>query len=311
MAEEKETKKGLFIINPSSGRQNFKELLEDIAGRLIIDRICSTIDVYYTEKQNDGLEKARSLKKGEYDFVVAVGGDGTLNEVIAGIVLGGSEIPVAVLSTGTVNDFATYLNLPQTVEGFCKLIEDYNVLPVDVGKVNDNYFVNVVASGVFSDIGYNVTKDKKATLGKLAYYLEGAAVIPNQLSQSHMVRFTTDKETIEEEILLFMVANSQSVGGFRDIAPLASVKDGLLDIVIIRKMDIFQVLPLMIAILQGQHVNNPAVEYIQTNEVLIENLSDHEMHVDYDGEFLPEGFPIRISLLPEAVNIIIEQKEEE
>lgn len=310
MAEENRTRKGLFIINPSSGRQNFKELLEGIAGRLIMDQICSTIDVFYTEKKDDALEKARSLKEGEYDFTVAVGGDGTLNEVIAGIVLGGSNTPVAVLSTGTVNDFATYMNLPQTVEGFCKLISDYQVLPVDVGQVNDDYFVNVVAAGLFSDIGYNVEKDKKATMGKLAYYLEGAAVIPNQLGQSYRVRFTMEEKTIEEEILLFMVTNSQSVGGFRDIAPLASVKDGLFDIVIIKKMDIFQVIPLMIAILQGQHVNNPAVEYIQTREVLIENLSDEELHVDYDGEYLPEGFPIKIRMLPEAVNLLVVKEEE-
>ena len=79
-----------------------------------MDQICNTIDVFYTEKQDDAQNKAASLQPGEYDFVVAVGGDGTLNEVINGIIISKSEIPVAVISAGTVNDFATYLNLPQT-----------------------------------------------------------------------------------------------------------------------------------------------------------------------------------------------------
>lgn len=111
--------KGLFIINPSSGRQNFHDKLKEITGSLIMDQICSTIDVFYTEKQDDALNRAAALQPEEYDFVVAVGGDGTLNEVINGIILSGSHIPVAVISAGTVNDFANYLKLPQTPKEFC------------------------------------------------------------------------------------------------------------------------------------------------------------------------------------------------
>ena len=122
------------------------------------------------------------------------------------------------------------------------------------------------------------------------------------------MRFSTDDKTIEEEVLLFMIANSQSVGGFREIAPLASVSDGLFDAVIIKKMDIFQVLPLMISILQGDHVNHPAVEYIQTENLQIENLSGEEVKVDYDGEELPEGFPVNISIIPQAIQIVVPGK---
>ena len=262
--------KGLFIINPSSGRQNFIDKIKEIAGMLVIDQICNTIDVFYTEKQDDALNKAAALEKGQYDFVVAVGGDGTLNEVINGVVLSQSNTPVAVISAGTVNDFATYLNLPQTPKEFCDMIADFKLKKVDVGKVNGKYFINVVAAGLLSDTGFKVSKDKKAVMGKLAYYLEGAAELPKQFGKSWKMKFVTDEKTVEEEILLFMVANSQSVGGFREIAPLASVSDGLFDIIIIKKMDIFQMLPLMLSILQGDHVNHPSVEYIQTKKLHIE-----------------------------------------
>ena len=119
--------KGLFIINPSSGRQNFHDKIKEIAGNLIMDQICNTIDVFYTEKQDDALNRAQKLKTGEYDFVVAVGGDGTLNEVVNGIILSKSDIRVAVITAGTVNDFANYLKLPQTPKEFCEMIKEFNL----------------------------------------------------------------------------------------------------------------------------------------------------------------------------------------
>ena len=129
--------KGLFIINPSSGRQNFADKVKEIAGLLIVNQICNTIDVFYTEKQDDALNRAASLEKGQYDFVVAVGGDGTLNEVINGVVLSKSDTPVAVISAGTVNDFATYLNLPQTPKEFCDMITDFKLKKVDFYQIPD------------------------------------------------------------------------------------------------------------------------------------------------------------------------------
>lgn len=302
--------KGLFIINPSSGRQNFQDKIKDIAGKLIVDQICNTIDVFYTEKQDDAMEKAAELKQGDYDFVVSVGGDGTLNEVINGIVDGGSHIPVAAISAGTVNDFATYLDLPQNVDDFCQMIKDYELKDVDVGKVNGKYFINVLAAGIFSDIGFRVTKDKKAAMGKLAYYLEGATALPEQMGNSFLLRFTTEERVIEEETLLFMVANSQSVGGFREIAPMASVSDGLLDIIIFKKTDIFQILPLLISVLNGDHVNHQAVEYLQAENIFIENLSGKEIALDYDGEYLEGGFPAEVSLLHHGIQILIPKKTE-
>ena len=303
--------KGLFIINPSSGRQNFHDKLKEITGSLIMDQICSTIDVFYTEKQDDALNRAAALQPEEYDFVVAVGGDGTLNEVINGIILSGSHIPVAVISAGTVNDFANYLKLPQTPKEFCEMIKEFRLKQVDAGRVNSKYFINVVAAGLLSDIGFKVAKDKKAAMGKLAYYLEGAIDLPKQFGRTLKLRFTSDEKSLEEEILLFMVTNSQSVGGFREIAPLASTSDGKFDVVIIKKMDIFQETPLLLSILHGDHVNHPAVEYFQTNHLKIENLDEQEINVDYDGEQLMDSFPLEMELIPKAVRIVIPPQKEQ
>ena len=301
--------KGLFIVNPSSGRQNNSEKLEAIAGKLIMDRICNTIDVFYTKKQNDARNKAAGIKEGDYDFVVAAGGDGTLNEVVSGIVTSGSNTPLAVISAGTVNDFSTYMGLPQEVDQFCNMIKKLHSMPVDVGLVNGVHFINVVAAGVFSDIGFSVDKDSKAAFGKLAYYLEGAAELPAQLGSSFRLKFITDDMELEKDVMLFMVTNTQSVGGFREIAPHASVQDGLLDVVVIKKMDLILMLPLMVSLLQGQHVNHPAVEYMQTTSLRIEKLSEEKLLVDYDGELLEDDFPIEIKLIPAGIRIIIPEEE--
>ncbi|MBR0381182.1 MAG: diacylglycerol kinase family lipid kinase [Eubacterium sp.] len=304
-------KKGLFIVNPSSGRQNFTDKLREIVGTLILRQICNTIDIYYTEKKDDAIRRTSELKEGEYDFVVAVGGDGTLNEVVNGVVKSGSGIPIALLSTGTVNDFGSYLNLPQDTRDFCRMIKDFELHGVDVGQVNDKYFINVVAAGMMSDIGFRVPKEQKAAFGKMAYYLEGAADIPNQLGNVFHMQFVTADTVVDEEVRLFMVANSRSVGGFKDIAPQASVSDGLFDVIIFKKMDLFQMFPLLFAVLSGDHVNHPMVEYLQTDKIHITNLSGQEIAVDYDGEYLDGGFPLEISLHPKEVNFLVPKKEEE
>ena len=94
--------KGLFIINPSSGKQNIDSMLREIMATLILDQICSHVDVFYTKGKDDAKNRAAELKPGDYDFIVSVGGDGTLNEVTNGLILSESNIPMAIISAGTV-----------------------------------------------------------------------------------------------------------------------------------------------------------------------------------------------------------------
>ena len=208
--------KGLFIINPSSGKQNIESTLREIMANLVLNQITSHIDVFYTQKKNDAKNRAAQLKPGEYDYVVSVGGDGTLNEVTNGLILSGSNTPLAIISAGTVNDFATYMKLPQTAEDFCRMIEEFQTKKVDIGKVNNEYFINVLAAGMLTDIAYKVPKGKKAVLGKMAYYLEGVKEFPKQLAQNMTLSFHSKEFNDTLDIMLFLVTNSKSVGGFAD-----------------------------------------------------------------------------------------------
>ena len=299
--------KGLFIINPSSGKQNIESTLREIMANLVLNQITSHIDVFYTQKKNDAKNRAAQLKPGEYDYVVSVGGDGTLNEVTNGLILSGSNTPLAIISAGTVNDFATYMKLPQTAEDFCRMIEEFQTKKVDIGKVNNEYFINVLAAGMLTDIAYKVPKDKKAVLGKMAYYLEGVKEFPKQLAQNMTLSFHSKEFNDTLDIMLFLVTNSKSVGGFADAAPLASVSDGYLDVLILKKMDLlFEAPDLIIKWFQGDHPKHPAIEYFQTKELsVLPTEKTAEIAIDYGGEILEEGLPIDISIIPEALNLII------
>ena len=299
--------KGLFIINPSSGKQNIESTLREIMANLVLNQITSHIDVFYTQKKNDAKNRAAQLKPGEYDYVVSVGGDGTLNEVTNGLILSGSNTPLAIISAGTVNDFATYMKLPQTAEDFCRMIEEFQTKKVDIGKVNNEYFINVLAAGMLTDIAYKVPKDKKAVLGKMAYYLEGVKEFPKQLAQNMTLSFHSKEFNDTLDIMLFLVTNSKSVVGFAEAAPLASVSDGYLDVLILKKMDLlFEAPDLIIKWFQGDHPKHPAIEYFQTKELsVLPTEKTAEIAIDYDGEILEEGLPIDISIIPEALNLII------
>lgn len=304
-------KKALFIINPSSGRQNFLNMIESLVGKLIMRQLVSHIDIVYTKKQNDAKHAAMDIKEGQYDFVTAVGGDGTLNEVINGVILSGTKTPIAVISAGTVNDFANYLNLPQNIEDFCEMIQNFKCKSVDVGKVNSQYFVNVLAGGLLTDVGYKVPKELKAIMGKMAYYVECAKDLPKNLFNTVKLHFESEEYTKDVEALVFIIANSRSVGGFKNMASLASVSDGLLDVIVLRKVEFPHITNLLIRILQGDHINHPSVDYFQTKSLKIEYLGENEsITVDYDGECFG-ALPVQVEVVPEAIQILVPNRSDD
>lgn len=299
-------KKALFVINPSSGKQNIMSTVETIIAKLVMKQIVNHVDVFYTEKKDDAKIHVQGLLPDEYDFVVAVGGDGTLNEVVNGLYLSKSNIPLAIISAGTVNDFATYLDLPQSPDKFVDMIEQFKLKEVDLGKVDEEYFINVLAGGLLTDIAYKVPKDCKAVLGKLAYYLEGAVELPKQMIGSKLkLKFESEEFSDTIEALLILITNSKSVGGFDKAAPEASVSDGYLDVLVLKKVTLLNTPELLLKALQAEHHNHPDIEYFQTKKVRIELVEGENVAIDYDGEFLEDGFPIEVSIIEKAIKVII------
>ena len=185
-------KRCLIIINPSSGKHIIQNKLDRIIGQLTLQNIVEHFEIFYTEKKDDAYYKAKDCDENQYDFIMSVGGDGTLNEVISGMVDSHKKIPLCILAAGTVNDFANYLNIPSSVNGIVEMIKNFNVISSDVGKINDQYFINVAAAGMFSDISFVVSKEEKKKFGPLAYYFKGMTQLPQQLSTNLHLNVTVD-----------------------------------------------------------------------------------------------------------------------
>jgi len=299
--------KCLFIINPVSGSGRYQKAMGQFFGKLIVHTDVNTIDQFFTKGKDDAFNKAKSLKPGEYDFVVSVGGDGTLNECISGLYEGQSGIPLAVLPSGTTNDFANCLELPDTPSAFARMIKDFNVQPVDVGKVDDHYFANVLSGGMFSDIAFQVPREDKDKLGPMAYYLTALKNLPSQLAINMHLDIKADGQSIEEDASLFMITNSSRVGGFDGIAPLASVQDGKLDLFIIKKCNVAELLAILSDYgLFNKHTSNAKVDYLQASHFEIN--CNQDIVYDIDGE-MGKGFPIEVQCIHHAVNLLTRKKK--
>ncbi len=297
------------IINPTAGRETIKQPLEGLINRLEQEGVISQSYLCYTTTQQNARVIASDESTLDYDVLLVAGGDGTANQALNGLLEAGYQVPLALLAGGTVNDFATALQLPCNVEEMEKLLRSHRVEEVDVGQVNDQYFLNVCAGGLLTEVAYTTPSKLKTLLGRLAYVLTGIVSAPKNLLNPRPFRFVTPSEVIEEEILLFMVGNSRSVGGFENIMPLASVQDGMLDLLMIRSVprsiaDIPSVVALFSQMHTGGHLNSPIIYYRQVKQVEIECLDGKPVVLDHDGE---QGLhlPALIRSVPRKIKLLL------
>lgn len=296
--------KCLFIINPVAGTKSLQKQMDRFIGQLILHTDVNQVDVFYTKKKDDALHKASTLQPGAYDFLTVVGGDGTINEALTGLVQSGSDIPVAILPAGTVNDFGSFLRLPVRPKEFAEMIKEHCLQPVDLGSIGDRCFVNVISGGMFSDIGFQVKKEEKNLLGPLAYYLTGLRDFNNQINTNLHLKVTVDGFTFEENACLFLLTNTASVGGFRGITPLANVQDGALDLIIFKNTDLLDKVSIFKDFLLDfhNHLEHPSVHYAQARHIRIE--CDQPIIYDVDGE-QGKDFPIDVECLHHAVRLFV------
>lgn len=280
-----------IIYNPSSGRQTIERRLDRLCKMLLDDGY--TINKVITQKKDDAMLETMKACNEDWDFIIASGGDGTVNEVAMGMVNSERKIPVAILASGTVNDFANYMKIPQNIIEFYDMIKREKIIDVDLGKMNDKYFVNVAAGGIFSNVGFQVPSESKMILGRLAYYIEGLKEITLQNYAPMNLKIESEEYNQTDEILLFLISNSSSIGGFKKIAPEADVVDGLLDIVLIKKSGVQDLANIFFNLFSGEHINHPNVEYFKTKSIKLS--TEQDISIDIDGEYggdLPATFEI-------------------
>ena len=293
-------KKIKIISNPSSGRQSIDRRLERLIKLLLDDGY--TLNKFETKQKNDAMNETIKTCNEDWDMIIVSGGDGTVNEVAKGIVKSENKIPVAILASGTVNDFANYMKIPKDVNDFYNMIKRFETVSVDLGKLNDDYFVNVAAGGILSNVGYQVLPEAKLVLGRMAYYLEGLKEITLQGIKPINLQIESEEYSSVEDVLLFLISNSSSIGGFKKIAPKADVLDGLLDIVIVKKSDVGNLANIFFNIFSGEHVNHPNVIYFKSNNIKLSTTDD--VNIDIDGEYGGK-LPATFQVVPKAFKILV------
>lgn len=297
-------KKIKFIINPSSGRQIMEKRVDALSKLLLDDGYI--LGRYFTKKQHDATEETIKSCNEDWDLIIACGGDGTVNEVIEGIMKSKRKVPISILPSGTVNDFASYLRIPKNITDYFEMIRDNKIIDIDVGKLNNEYFANVAAGGILANIGFQADVEYKAIFGRLAYYFEGVKEITQDgfNPKPFRVRIISDEYSSEEEVLLFIISNSSSIGGFKKLAPEADVLDGLLDVIIIRKSAITDLANIFFNVLTGEHIKHPNVKYFKTKSITID--SDSDVDIDMDGEYGGK-LPATFQAIPRALKILIKE----
>lgn len=285
-----------FIYNPFSGENT---IITDIDKVIAVHQRYGYLVVPYRISFEYELSKAFEDIDNTYKYILVAGGDGTVDNVVNHMKMLNINIPISVLPVGTANDFAKYLGIPQEVDKACEQILNSEVKNVDIGKINEKYFVNVASTGLFTDISQKTSVTLKNTMGKLAYYVKGIEQLPN--FKKLKIKVTSEEINYDGEMYLMLVFNGQTAGNLK-FAYKAEVDDGYLDVIIIKSGNIKDMIALFIKMLKGEHLEDTNnLIYFKTNNVYVETHED--IVTDIDGERGPD-FPLTIECIKGGIKVL-------
>jgi diacylglycerol kinase (ATP) len=294
---EGEKKRIIFIVNPKAGiTPKSKVVIELLAGNLIPSSKFIT-EVVFTERAGHATELAKAAVEKRNDIIVASGGDGTVNEVACALV--NTDIPMGILPAGSGNGLARCLGISMSYALALRTIIRGNTKLMDVATVNDELFTSIAGIGFDAFVAQKFSES--AIRGMLSYM----QIILNEFRNYKPVRYnlTIDGKTIEKLALMIVFANSDQFGYNTRIAPGATVDDGLLDICVIRKMPVSQLLSVGYHSMRGTLGNTGFAEYYKGKEISINHVVDPLMNID--GEPKIVNSPINISIKPLALRVIV------
>ncbi|MEH7385875.1 diacylglycerol kinase [Bacillus sp. JJ1521] len=297
-------KRARIIYNPTSGRELFKRNLPEVLERL--ERAGFETSCHATTGAGDATKAARIAVERKYDLVIAAGGDGTINEVVNGLAEQEYRPTLGIIPVGTTNDFARAIGVPRNIDGACDVIIEGNSVPIDIGRINDRYFINIAGGGRLTELTYEVPSKLKTMLGQLAYYLKGMEMLPSIRPTEVSIEY--DGKLFEGEIMLFLVSLTNSVGGFEKLAPDSSLNDGLFDLLILKKVNLADFIRVATLAIRGEHINDSHVIYTKANRVKVN--PTEKMQINLDGEYgglLPGEF---VNLY-KHINVLVSKEKAE
>ena len=288
-----------LIINPNAGTRQGRRFLPEMIS--IFNRAGYLCSVYVTEKRGDAVDFARA-HAGEADLVVACGGDGTLNEVITGLQLGGHKPSLGYIPCGSTNDFASGLELPLAPLLACDSIVLGNPRPLDVGLFgSDRYFSYTASFGAFTSVSWSTSQNVKNVLGHAAYILEGIRSLAD-IHPIHM-KVTADGHEYEDDYIFGAVCNSTSLGGVLKLDDSeVHMSDGLFEALLIPFPPDLLVLNRILTALRTHCYDDPSLYFLRASSFVFEGAP--EITWPLDGEAAEGTSRVEIKNIHNAISLI-------
>ncbi|WP_313119555.1 YegS/Rv2252/BmrU family lipid kinase [Proteiniclasticum ruminis] len=289
-------KKVKFIYNPYAGDSYIMDKLDEVIDvhqkhgyRVVPERL---------DEEHNMAAAMEDIHEG-YSQILIAGGDGTVDILINYMMERDIKLPIGILPMGTANDYAKYIGIPKDIS---KALEKMFRLPsmkMDVGKINEKYFINVASTGLLTDVSQKTHSELKNAIGKLAYYIKGLEQIPT--FRKIPVKFKSEEKTYDGDMYALLVFNGRTAGNL-DFAYKSKANDGLLDVILI-KASFKEIVPLLAKMLRGDHLEDPVgLLYFQTKELFIET-TDELIVSDIDGERGPD-FPLHIQCIQGGIEVL-------
>lgn len=290
-------KKLLFVYNPKAGKAKIKSRLADVLD--IFAKAGYEMTVCPTQKSGDAVTIVQE-RSPEYDIVVCSGGDGTLDEVVTGMMRSGFSTSIGYIPAGSTNDFGGSLALPKNMLNAAQVIVDGKDFPCDVGAFNDDVFVYIAGFGLFTEVSYGTDQQVKNVLGHMAYLLEGMKSLSNIRSYKMKVKY--DGQEIENDFIYGMITNSVSVGGFKRITGKhVKLDDGVFEVTLIKRpTNPIELNNIAVALL-NRDIDVDGMYCFTASELEIE--TEEPVAWTLDGEYGGDHKHVKIRNCNKAINI--------
>ncbi len=297
--------KAVLIVNPSSGGEKGKEYT--VLAQETLESMYDSVSVKETAKGGDAEQFAKAAARERVEAVFVMGGDGTVNEGICGLAEEEYRPKFGIIPLGTVNDVGRALGIPLNPEAAIRMLPKAITKELDIGKVNDSYFIDVIAIGKIPEAVKNVGTEQKKRLGALAYFIEGAKAF--NVSQSYPFKLTLDDEVIEQESILLLIALTNSVGGFENMLPQAKIDDGYLHLIVLKGSTLMDKVKLIPKVIQGNtaEANETLYRKFKSGKITVTD-EDMEVISNIDGD---EGdkLPLALQILPRHITIFVPESK--
>lgn len=289
-------KRVLAIINPISGTKN-KTDIPKLIGKAY-NYTDFEVFIIYTKYPNHGEELAREAVEKEFDIVISVGGDGTINEVARGLL--GSNVNLGIIPLGSGNGLARSLDISMNQRDAINNLIHGEVIRIDTCSINGNPFFCTTGMGFDAEVSQRFAKASKR--GPITYAINMIKEYINYKPEKYIITID-EKKKIETKAFVIAVANASQYGNDAYIAPKASLTDGLLDLIILEPFSVLQMPKVVFQLFTKKLEKNIHQTSIKAQKIIIERKKNGCIHLDGDPRQMPSK--LEIGIIPKSLNVII------